>query len=83
MRDRGNEREAGYFVEQKIRYSFPCLLELQDILIIICKSFANVVAERQWLLLRHCLSCHIIDARILRVGQTLSCMVYLEEVERD
>jgi hypothetical protein len=68
MRDRGKEREAGNFVEQKIRYSFSCLLELQ-ILIIIRKSFANVVAEGQWLLLRNCLSCRIIGARIRSIGQ--------------
>jgi len=69
MRERGKEREAGNFVQQKIRYSFSCLLELQDILIIIRKSFANVVARRQWLLLRYCLSCHINDARIRCTGQ--------------
>ena len=57
------------FAEQKIRYSFQCLLELQGILIIIRKSFANVVANRQWLLLRYCLSCHINDARIRSIGQ--------------
>jgi hypothetical protein len=59
MRETGKERETGNFVEQKIRYLFPCLLELQDILIIIRESFTNVVAKRQWLLLRHCLSCHV------------------------
>ena len=51
-RERGKKREAANFVEQKISYSFPCLLELKLMLIIICESFTNVLPKRQWLLLK-------------------------------